>query len=119
MASSRSVNTMQELLQKMMTDISIAKALPDADLEFLIGLETTILTKLREPVDAMAGQLGGGPEPMGPEMGGPIPAPPPGAGPPIGGPPIGPGGPGPVPGIAPVAGAGGPNPDELRRMVGG
>lgn len=60
MASSRSTNTMAEFLQRIMGDIAEAKTLPDADLEFLIGLETTILQKLRAPVDALMGQMEGG-----------------------------------------------------------
>lgn len=107
MASSRSTNTMAEFLQRMLSDISQAKTLPDADLEFLIGLETGILQKLRAPVDAMAGQMNGvSPADQGlGQMPGPLPV---GAGgaPPTGG----------VPGIRSEPAA--PNPDELRRMIG-
>lgn len=56
--ATRSTNTMAEFLQRMLSDLATAKTLPDADLEFLIGLETTILQKLREPIDAIMGQRG-------------------------------------------------------------
>lgn len=110
MASSRSTNTMAEFLQRMLGDISQAKTLPDADLEFLIGLETGILQKLRAPVDAMAGQMNGvSPAGPSPDQMGPMPGPLPmsaGGAPPTGG----------VPGIRSEPAA--PNPDELRRMIG-
>lgn len=66
--ASRSTNTMAEFLQRMLGDIAEAKILADADLQFLIGLETTILQKLREPVDAIMGMSGmnGGASPMAP-----------------------------------------------------
>lgn len=65
--ASRSTNTMAEFLQRMLGDISQAKTLPDADLEFLVSLETGILQKLRAPIDALQGQAqgqmgGGGPQ---------------------------------------------------------
>lgn len=102
--ATRATNTMTEGLQSLLGDVSSMKALPDADLAYLTELETFILKKLREPVDAMAGQLGN-PPPGLPGMGVPGPAPslPPGV----------PGGP---PGGIPV-GAGSPNPDELRRVL--
>lgn len=123
MASQRSTNTMQEFLQRMLGDLANAKTLPDADLQFLVGLETAILQKLREPVDALAGQteaLGGMEQgqaealpPMDPAMTG------------------GGGGGTPMPGGVGMSGAGGgpglpgvmsaPQtipPDELRRMLG-
>lgn len=56
MASQRSTNTMSEFLQRMLGDLAMAKTLPDADLQFLVGIETAILQKMREPVDALAGQ---------------------------------------------------------------
>lgn len=97
---------MSEGLQSLMSDISQMKTLPDADLEFLVELETFILNKLREPIDATMGQVPGSP---------------PGAGNPQGG--IGP-----LPGVPSAPGGGvpnlrtepaAPNPDELRRLVGG
>lgn len=57
--ATRSTNTMAEGLQSIMQEITSLKATPDADVAFLIGLETTILQKLREPYDQMAGQMGG------------------------------------------------------------
>lgn len=69
MAGTRGMNTMSEGLQKLMQDITALKATPDADVAFLIGLETTILGKLREGFAAAAEQL---PPPPGNamEMGG-------------------------------------------------
>lgn len=69
MAGTRGMNTMSEGLQKLMQDITALKATPDADVAFLIGLETTILGKLREAYDTAAGQM---PPPPGNavEMGG-------------------------------------------------
>lgn len=57
--ASRSTNTMAEFLQRMLGDLAEAKTLPDADLQFLISLETTILQKLRAPIDALMGQMEG------------------------------------------------------------
>lgn len=53
----RGTNTMSEGLQKLMQDITGLKATPDADVAFLIGLETTILGKLREGFAKAAGQM--------------------------------------------------------------
>lgn len=67
----RSQNTMAESLQNMLGDLADMKVLPDADLEFLIELETLILKKLRAPIDAlMQGQNAGSqmPVPGGPGM---------------------------------------------------
>lgn len=108
----------------MIADIAEAKTLPDADLEFLVGVETVILQKLREPVDAMSGaseELGGlagsqaqslPPPSMGGGMGGGGMG---GAAPP-GGISTPPGAPGSVPGVTTMPSL--PNPDELRRMMG-
>jgi hypothetical protein len=86
----RTTNTMSEMLTNMLRDVSIAKTLPDADLEFLTNLEMTLLAKVREPTDQAAGQI-----PMGPDQGG-AGAPPatvPGGAPlPPGAPPMPPGG---------------------------
>lgn len=55
----RSQNTMAESLQKMLGDVADMKVLPDADLQFLIELETVILQKLRAPIDDIMGQSAG------------------------------------------------------------
>lgn len=68
--ASRSTNTMAEFLQRMLGDLAEAKTLPDADLQFLIQMETTILQKLRAPIDALMGQTGGGGNPMSQGQGG-------------------------------------------------
>ena len=122
----KSTNTQSEVLTSMLGDISTAKTLPDADLQFLVELETMILGKLREPLDQAAGQMGpGGPSAAGgPPAGPPAGPPPPGAGmPPMGGPmpPPPPGGPefmGPGPGGPPGLRSPGPSPDELARLLG-
>lgn len=117
--ASRSTNTQAEALQGLIKSVAEIKMMPDADLPFLIGLETMILQYLRKPLDDMAGQLppqGGGQMQTGIMGGQPDPMMAMGAG---GG---APGGMAP-----PMAGAGGPagigmrpaapNPDELRRML--
>jgi len=113
----KSTNTQSEILQSILGDISVAKTLPDADLQFLVELETMILSKVREPMDQAAGQLG----PQGPAAPG---GPPPGAmGPPPGMPPMGPMPGGPPPDTGGGAGVPGlrnpgPSPDELSRLLG-
>lgn len=112
----KSTNTQAEVLQSVLSDISVAKTLPDADLNFLVELETMILQKLRQPLDQASGQLG----PAGPTT-----PPPPGAGPGAMG---GPTPPPPMPGGAEFAMPGGggppgvrnagPPPDELARLLG-
>ena len=112
----RGTNTMAEAFQRILADISQIKAMPDADLEFLIGIETQLLQKLRAPVEKMVGQLDAGngagapPDPMGdPMAGGAIPM-----DPSMGQPSMAGAG---VPGMRQSPGP--PNPDELRRMLGG
>ena len=104
----RGTNTMQEALQRLLTDVAQMKTLADADLPWLVELESMVIGKIREPLDQMnqSGQLppagpGGGP------MGGAMPAPggSPGlsAGTPMGG--------------GMNAGAAAPNADELARLL--
>ena len=65
----RTTNTMTEMLTNMLRDLSVAKTLPDADLEFLVELETQILMKLRQPLEqAMNQSLPTGGSPMPPEQ---------------------------------------------------
>jgi hypothetical protein len=105
-AGTRQNNTMSEGLHQLLSSIAQLKAAPDADLEFLSGVEASILQKLRQPMEqaaqamaqaggvlppAMAGQLGGA------AQGG------------MRGPAQGPQGPPPSAAM--------PNPDELRRLV--
>lgn len=115
MAGTRGTNTMQEGLRALLNSITDLKVTPDADLEWLIGLETQVLQKLREPVQQIMGQTGdalggmqGGPSPMSMSPGGG------GAGGPMGTFPAPPGGG--VPGV--MSGSPMPNPDELRRLIG-
>lgn len=112
-------NTQAEWLSKINQDLSMAMTCSDADLEFLTGIQTAVIGKLRNPQGADGG--------AGAQL--PPPGPPPGlsmgpgmpAGLPPGMPPPMPPGMGPgalAPGITP-AGPGGAssNPDELRRAL--
>lgn len=115
--ATRSTNTMQEVLQRFLTDLAQAKTLMDADMPFILGIETQIVDYLRNPIKQMQSQgllPQGGPQQMGgqPQMAGPggfdpsqMQAPqitPPGMA----------GGGGVTPGAA------APNSDELRRLLG-
>ena len=53
----RSTNTMGEVLVDILRQLSVAKTLPDADLEFLVNVETAVIQKLRQPLDQAMGQL--------------------------------------------------------------
>ena len=117
---------MAEVMQDMLRLVAEAKATPDADLQFLIDLETTVLQKLRAPVDAVAGQMvpagnAGqfGPPPEGMMGGGPSAGPMPGGG--MAGPGPMPGGgmlgPGPEP-AGPMGSVPTTKPDEIRGGVG-
>lgn len=96
----RGTNTMQEALQSLLQEVSQMKTLADADLPWLVELESMILSKIREPLDAQqqpaAGPMGG--MPPGPPMGMPA-----GGGVPGGG--------------GMQAGPQMPNPDELQRLL--
>lgn len=115
----RSTNTMAEALLSMVQDIGVIKTMPDADLPWLIELETQIVQKIRQPIDQLqqAAQQG----PGGPG-GAPPNAVPGGGGPIIPGAPGG-GGLGPVPPPLPQGvpgvnqGPAAPNPDEVRRII--
>lgn len=111
----RSTDGFMEYLSKIHKLVAQAKVAPDADMPFLVDLETQIVGRLRAPADA-ASAAGMSQAPMGPPPG------------PMPGGPM-PGGPGPMPpGPAPsMAGAGArglttsptmPGGDELRRLIG-
>jgi hypothetical protein len=114
-AGTRQSNTMTEMLRKMLGQISELKLTDDPDWDFITGLETGIVSKLREPIDqiAQAGLTAVPPgisqSPMGMAgaggMGGGM------AGPPLMPPPTQMGG---LQGRPTM-----PNPDELRRMLNG
>lgn len=112
MAGTRQTNTFGEALQKMLRGLADMKTMPDADLPFIIDLETQVVGKLRSPIDQQQGlsQVPGDPSmglamgmqgQMPPQMGLP-PGPPPGGG---------------VPGLRSMPTM--PPPDELRRMLQG
>lgn len=102
LGSSRSTNTMEEFIPKMMHLIGDAKASPDIsmerDLPFLVDLETQILQYVRAPLEEAGVPTGEG-SPMAPDagMGGGMPMPGPMPGP--GGPGMGGAPPGVTPGI--------------------
>ena len=104
--ATRQNNTMQEGLHQLLSSLAQLKAAPDANLEFLSAIESSILDKLREPMQQAAqalAQAGGGVPPgMGQQLSQAA-----GAG--VGAPAMAPAGPSPSAGM--------PNPDELRRLV--
>lgn len=64
-------NTMAEGIQSIFTDIATLKMTADADIPFLIGLETAILGYLKQGSPQAGQQPGGGmgsPNPMGGQM---------------------------------------------------
>lgn len=107
-------NTMVEFLTKILRVITDAKVAMDADLPFLLELETKVLQKLREPYDAAQQnqQMNGDvPQAMGgmpPQSQGPMPMDPNMMPAPLAGQPAGRGA---------SAGPGAPNADELRRLL--
>ena len=105
----RSTNTMVEVLERVLGDLTQSKLALDADLPFILELETRIIDKLRDPVRKMQeqGLLPPGQAPPQQGMGGmggaPQMGPPPGATPPG------------VPGL--MQGPAAPNADELSRLI--
>lgn len=59
MAGARTVNTMDELIGQLLSIISEMKRAPDADLPWIIGLETQVIQKDQEKYGAsdQAGQM--------------------------------------------------------------
>lgn len=108
--ATRENNTMAEGLSKINHQIADMKLMPDADMPFLISLETDILNYLKPPQPAQPGAApGGGPGGPPGAPGGPMGA---AMGQVMGG------GPGPALGGPGGGQAGMPNPDEMRRLVG-
>lgn len=52
----RTDNTMAEALFKLNKDIAEMKTLSDADMPFLVQLETIVLNRLKQPVDDLRAQ---------------------------------------------------------------
>ena len=103
--SGRQTNTMEEFIQKFLRLITDAKVAEDADLPFLVSLETQLLQYIKQPME----DAGVDTSQMGPPQE-----------PPMGEMPMGSGGftPSPGPGVPGVrSGPQMPNPDELRRLV--
>ena len=109
----RSTNTMVEMLQRFLSDIAQAKTALDADLPFLLQLESMVLGKLRDPNTQMQ-QAGLLPPDGSQSPAGASPAAMPGAMPPgMGGGDMPPGMQ--AGGLTPGAVA--PNMDEMRRLL--
>ena len=104
--ATRQNNTMQEGLHQLLSSLAQLKAAPDANLEFLSAIESSILDKLREPMQQAAQALAQAGGVVPPGMGQQL-AQAAGAG--VGAPAMAPAGPSPSAGM--------PNPDELRRLV--
>lgn len=124
MATSNQDATQAEELQKMLGHIAQIKTKPDADLPYLISLESMILTKLREPfVQAQQQAYGQAMSPTGmqpPNQGAPMMPGQPGTGAPSimqgpGGAGVAPGPGGGVPGLMGMPAL--PPIDELRRVL--
>lgn len=115
MGVTRTANTQAEGLENLIQSIAMMKTMPDADIAFLTSMETQILQYLRQPTQNLQNpQLPPNQNPTG------SPGMPPGQQP-MTGPPAGPSLP-----ASPMAsrlgplggGMQGPNPDEMRRMMG-
>lgn len=111
--ATRSTNTYQEGLQSLIQDIASMQLLPDANVDFLMSLQTAVIQEAQAPMAAQAAVAG-------PGTAGPV-APP--------GPPVAPGPPAGPTGLAALVGAGGPGngsaplprgpaAEELARMMG-
>lgn len=118
----RSTNTFAEALERMLTDLAQMKLLPDADMELISAMEEAIIGWYREPIDNAQQQgltsVMSSPADIPPEMmaamgGGGMPGGMPGG---VGASQIAGAGARGMPG---GGGAGAPNPDELRRVLGG
>lgn len=126
---------MAESLSGLLQDVAYMQALPDADLEFLTGLQAQLVAKLRQPIEQAQAAAQAGMAAQPPALGSATPPPPemlpPSAGGPLavgglpmpaGGPPGLPAGPaGAPPGLPPGLrnGIALPPVDELRRLVQG
>ncbi len=104
--ATRQNNTMQEGLHQLLSSLAQLKAAPDANLEFLSAIESSILDKLREPMQQAAQALAQAGGVVPPGMGQQLSQ---AAGAGVGAPAMAPAGPSPSAGM--------PNPDELRRLV--
>ncbi len=106
--------TFADAMSNVLADIAKASLLPDADIQFCVGLQMAITSKLKAPHPA-PGQGGMGAPPMGaPGMGGPPTPNGPGIPGGLGGQMAGMPGPG---GVGPANGQQPPNVDELRRTL--
>lgn len=54
MAGTRQTNTFGEALQRLLGDLAQMKVLPDADLPWIVDVETKVIGKLREGIDGVA-----------------------------------------------------------------
>ncbi len=97
----RQNNTMSEGLHQLLSSLAQLKAAPDADLEYLSSIESTILQKLRQPLQQAAQALAQAGGVVPPGMAGQLGAAAQGG---MGQP-------------APQQAGSMPNPDELRRLV--
>ena len=67
-SGTRQTNTMEEKLRKLLPQIADMKLAEDADQEFIGGLETRLIGKLREPIDRMAAMQQTAADPSGMHM---------------------------------------------------
>lgn len=121
MPTTATLNTMSEGLMKIAKDITALMALPNADIDFLTNLQTSVLGYVQHANQPNASLPPPGPDnpfPQAPGGGGPPGMPPDvaalmgGGGAPQGITPAGM-----PPGPGPAARPGPPNPDELRRLL--